>query len=233
MFHFNYDDLYVLDSFPPRYGLEIAYELTPFRDPTNPFLGQHVSLCEHHIIGVPRGPSMLEEKLACPMEDAAHERQFQTAQQGSSASTFLDQHVAIIARTIAMMTENVFLDSGMMSHEKSSSLPGDPVEIAACAERQTRLLCVGDHFDGVDNPAPDRIRDSDVPDLGQWDSIDVISSEKESMLRQARGQRIRLYRQGPAHLRVVYKPIFSPAALRLRTKSHPSVRDLPKSSTGL
>lgn len=195
--------------------LDAVHELTLARDPTNPFFDRHVSLREHYVVQVPKGPSMLEEKLSCPMEDAAHERQFLTAQQGTSASTFLDQHVSIVARTIDMM-EKVFLDSASIFHERPYLPPREPVETAARVERQVNLLYVGQHLVGFEEPKSDRVRELDLCDLIQWGSVDSFSSAEEGLLlEQARRRRIRLYRQRPADLRV-NKRIANKAAAKQR-----------------
>ena len=215
-----------------RPGLEAVHELTLFRDRTNPFIGQHVSLREHYLIHVPKGPSMLEEKLACPMEDAAHERQFLTAQQGSSASTFVNQHVSIVARTIDIM-EKMFLDADVMVYEGIYSIPSDPVNITGFSHHRTDLLYVGDCIVGAEKSYSDQILESDLEDLVQGDSVDILSpAEERLLLEQARKRRIRFYRHGPADLRV-NKRIASISAARVSSKASRSLRDLPKSSAGL
>lgn len=215
-----------------RPGLETRHELTLFRDQTNPFVGQSVSLREHHLIQVPKGPSMLEEKLACPMEDAAHERQFLTAQQASSASTFLTQHVSIVARTIDIMEKN-FLDADLMVYEKIYSTPSNPVDTAGFSHHRTDLLYLGDSIVGAEKSHSDRILESDLEDLVQGDSVDILSpAEEHLLLEQARKRWISLYRHRPAGLRV-NKRIAGIAAARVSSKASRSLRDLPKSSAGL
>jgi hypothetical protein len=215
-----------------RPGLEAVHELTLLRDRTNPFIGQHVSLREHCLIQVPKGPSMLEEKLACPMEDAAHERQVLTAQQGSSASTFLNQHVSIVARTIDIM-EKMFLDAEMMFYERTHSIPSDSTDPAGFLHHRTDLLYLGNCTVGAEKSYSDQILESDLEDLVQGDSVDIISpAEERLLLEQFRQRRIRHYRQGPAGLRV-NKRIATIAAARVSSKAGRSSRDLPKSSAGL
>lgn len=190
-------------------------------DLTNPFIGQHVSLREHYVVQVPKGPSMLEEKLACPMEDAAHERRFLTSQRGSSASTFPDEHVSIVARTLNMM-ENMFLESGARAHDRSYWRPTTPVDTAGDVHDPADLPYPGSWTAAVDVSKSDRILESDFQDSVEGDTIDDLRAEIQMLREKTRKQRKSLYRQKPAVLRVATR-LSSRADVNLRSKPSDSV----------
>ena len=207
-----------LNSVP---ALETVDGLTSCRDLTNPFIGQYVSLREHHLVQVPKGPTMLEEKLACPMEAAAHERRFLTAQQGSSASTFPDEHVAIIARTVEM-AETKFHESRVVFLEDSYWAPSFPMSTAGYIDRQTDLKYLGDCMIDPNTSVPDRIAEFDLEDLVEADVKLPSPTETQSMLDAFRKNRIRFYLKTPDSLRVQKRVSSGKAAVKLRSKSKAS-----------
>ena len=201
--------------------METVGRLTSSRDPTNPFIGQYVSLREHHVVQVPKGPSMMEEKLACPMEDAAHERRFLIAQQGSSASTFPNEHVAIVARTVEI-AETKFHESRVVFFERTQWEPYLPTSPAGNIDRRTDLKYLGDCMLEADMSVPDRITDSDLEDLVEADAKMPSPAEENSILESFRKNRVTFYLKKTDSLRVQKRVSPGKAVVKLRTKSKAS-----------
>lgn len=235
MFHFNHYASYVLHGRPidsnQKARLHAVHGLTFLRDLTNPTIVQHAPMHEYYVAHVPKGPSMLEEKLACPMEDAAHERRFLTAQRGLSASTFLEEHVSVVTRTVDMM-EKMFLDSSRTAPETSQSRPTPSVNTRGCVPSPTDLQYSGGWLAVADTTQTARTFQPDLTTAiedGATEDTDYIAIRQ--MLEQSRKRRRSGYQQKPGDLRV-NKRVAQRALVSLRSKPSWSFHNHPQSPPG-
>jgi hypothetical protein len=141
--------------------------------------------------------------LACPMEWAAHERRFLTAQQGVSASNFHDEHCSNVTRTIGHL-EGLFLDPDLMMQESTYSRPTAPVNTAGCVHYLSDLVWQPDDWAvNATNLDSCPMLEADLKDpIDDATSRAFSFAETHRLFEEARKRRKVLYRQKPDHIRV-------------------------------
>ena len=170
---------------------------------------------------------MLEEKLACPMQDAAHERQFVTAQRGLSALNFHDEHVSIVSRTINFL-ESKFLHSSAVVQESTCSRPTTPVDPNGCVHYISDLMWQpSDWTDSTPNLESDF--EGSVENYALPEPYDA---ELHILLNHVRKYRQTCYRKKPEYTRVNKNAVRSKSNVHLRSKPNTSPRNLPRSAPG-
>jgi hypothetical protein len=145
----------------------------------------------------------LEEKLACPMEHASHERRFMTAQQGLSGSNFYDEHCSNVTRTINHL-EGFFLDPNLMMQESIYSRPTTTVDTAGCVHYLSDLMWQPDDWTAnATNLNPSPMLEADLKDPIDNAMTRAFSFVETQMLfEETRKRKKVLYRQKPDHIRV-------------------------------
>lgn len=191
----------------------------------------HVPLHEYYVAQISKGPSMMAEKLDCPMEAAAHERQFKTAQLGLAASNFHDDHCSMVTQTLNHF-ESMLLNSSSMMQESTYSRPSTPVNTEGSVHYLSDLIWQANDWTATTNTLnPGLIMEADLKDSDDDAAIcELDLTETRLLLEQTRARRKLQYRQTSSDLRV-NKQITgrNAGAVHLRSKPSDSVRNLTRS----